>query len=418
MPRRDEPGRRPVGHARPRRPVPARPSGRAGGAERAGAARHRGRPPLAARRRRPRRPAARRARLPAPPAARAPGGGRRRARARGAVDGRAGPGRRAGGRRRRRTGPAARRDRAAPPDVLARRRPGARARPGDGGAAVPERCAGGGAARRPAPAARASARRRRRLRRAARALVGQRPRRPGPRRPGDRTTDLSVRATVRAAARSGRPLAQELRTQARRPTATLDVVLALDVSGSMLGARTRGLAQALAHALARGGHRVALLAFSTTVTVVCPLTRDARRLRSAAAEIEPADPTNLELVVDEARELLLRESRPSRSRRLLLVTDAHPTVCGRPAAGAPAVGRQQFGAIARAAPGAPGQPFGAGVARQAALRAAARCRREGIGVSVLCPAPDRSGAGAPDLVFAARLARAAGGRALPAPGAR
>ncbi|MFN8203100.1 MAG: hypothetical protein U0S48_11070 [Solirubrobacteraceae bacterium] len=73
------------------------------------------------------------------------------------------------------------------------------------------------------------------------ALVGQRPpRRPGPRRPGDRTTGLSVRATVRAAARSGRPLAQELRTQARRPTATLDVVLALDVSGSMLGARTGG----------------------------------------------------------------------------------------------------------------------------------------------------------------------------------
>jgi len=241
---------------------------------------------------------------------------------------------------------------------------------------------------------------------------------PAPRRPGDRTTDLSVRATVRAAARSGRPLAQELRTQARRPTATLDVVLALDVSGSMLGARTRGLAQALAHALARGGHRVALLAFSTAVTVVCPLTRDPRRLRSAAAEIEPADPTNLELVVDEARALLLRESRPSRSRRLLLVTDAHPTVCGRPAAGAPAVGRQQFGAIARTAPGAPGQPFGAGVAHQAALRAAARCRREGIGVSVLCPAPDRSGAGAPDLAFAARLARAGGGRALPAPGAR
>ncbi|UGS34911.1 VWA domain-containing protein [Capillimicrobium parvum] len=240
---------------------------------------------------------------------------------------------------------------------------------------------------------------------------------PARRRAGDRTIDLSVRATVRAAARSGRPPAQELRTQARRPTATLDVVLALDVSGSMLGARTRGLAQALAHALARSGHRVALLAFSSAVTVVCPLTRDPRRMLSAAAEIEPADPTNLELVIDDARELLLRHSRPSRSRRLLLVTDAHPTVCGRREEGAAFDARLPFAAISRAAPGAPGQPFGAGVARQAALRAAARCRREGIGVSVLCPAADPAGGGEADLAFAARLARAGGGRARRAPGA-
>lgn len=244
-----------------------------------------------------------------------------------------------------------------------------------------------------------------------------------PRRPGDRSIDLSVRATVRAAARSGRPLVDELRTQARRPTTTLDVALALDVSGSMRGAETRGVAQALAYSLTRRGHRVALLVFSTAVTEVCGLTRDPRTILAAAAELDPADPTDLALALDHGRELLLRQSTASRSRRLLVVTDAQPTVCG---------GGQQSGAglprrsVARDVGGAPGrpsrvalaghavargagQPFGAPAARRAAIVAAARCARDGIAVSILCP--PAAGAADVDLAFATRLARAGGGSA-------
>lgn len=210
---------------------------------------------------------------------------------------------------------------------------------------------------------------------------------PETRRPGDRSADLSLRATVRAAARSGRGLSEELRVQRRRPTTSLDVALALDASGSMLGAATTGLAQALAVSLTRAGHRVALLVFADTVTQVCPFTRNPHAVLTAAAEYDPAYPTDLELVLHTGRELLLRAASATRGRRLLLVTDAEPTVCGH---------------------GSPAGRFGAAAARAAGLQAAVRCKRDGISVSLLCPPP---GAVAHvDLGYAARLAAAGGGR--------
>jgi Mg-chelatase subunit ChlD len=207
--------------------------------------------------------------------------------------------------------------------------------------------------------------------------------------PGDRRRDLSVRATLRAAARTGADPADSLRVRPPLPDVACDVVLCLDVSQSMTGAAVAPLARSLIDALTRETHRVGLVVFSSGSTEVCGLTRDPAVLRAAAAVHEPANPTNVERGIWAGHHLLLRTGARSRPGVIVVVTDAEPTVCGtplRPARGAGAAG-----------------------ARVAALGAAAEARAAGVAVSVLAPRPDT--VARVDLEFAARLADAGGGHA-------
>jgi Mg-chelatase subunit ChlD len=222
---------------------------------------------------------------------------------------------------------------------------------------------------------------------------------PAPLRPGDRARDLSVRATLRAALRAGVPLSAApapaglppavLRARPPRPDVALDVVLALDVSASMEGSRVAPVARALASALLRAGHRVGVLVFSAGATQLCGLTRDPGELLGAAVTYRPENPTNLEVAIWAGTDLLARAGSRARAGALLLVTDADPTICGTPV---------------RAARG-----HGAGVARVAALAAAADAAASRVPVSVLCPPPGT--VARVDLDFAARLAAAGGGAA-------
>jgi Mg-chelatase subunit ChlD len=210
---------------------------------------------------------------------------------------------------------------------------------------------------------------------------------PVPMRPGDRRRDLSVRATLRAAARAGSTPADALRIRPPLPDVACDVVLCLDVSQSMAGAPVAPLARSLIDALTRDAHRVGLLVFSASSTEVCGLTRDPARLRSATAAYEPANPTNLELAIWAGRQLLARAGTRSRPGVLVLVTDAEPTVCGTPAR--------------------PTRLGGAALSRHAALLAATEARVAGVAVSVLAPRPGQ--VARVDLEFAGRLAAAGGG---------
>jgi Mg-chelatase subunit ChlD len=215
-------------------------------------------------------------------------------------------------------------------------------------------------------------------------------------RPGDPARDLSIRASLRAALRD--PVAcpdpatwpvDSLRVRPPRPDVGLDVVLTLDISASMAGADTTPLARAITGGVVRAGHRVALQVFAASVSPLCGLTRDPDRLLAAAGYYEPANPTNLENAIFSAHDLLARTGSRSRAGVILLVTDAEPTACGsarRPARG-----------------------FGAALARQAALDAAATAHAEGIAVCVLCPPSGMVARVDPE--FAGRLAAAGGGRA-------
>jgi Mg-chelatase subunit ChlD len=218
---------------------------------------------------------------------------------------------------------------------------------------------------------------------------------PMPMHPGDRRRDLSVRATLRAAARTGAAPADALRVRPPLPEVACDVVLCLDVSQSMSGAAVAPLARSLIDALTRQAHRVGLVVFSSGSTEVCGLTRDPAVLRTAAAAYEPANPTNVERGIWAGRQLLTRTGTRSRPGVILLLTDAEPTVCGTPVR--------------------PSRGAGAAGARVAALTAAAEAHAAGVTVSVLAPRPDT--VARVDLEFAARLAAAGGGRAACFPGA-
>jgi Mg-chelatase subunit ChlD len=212
---------------------------------------------------------------------------------------------------------------------------------------------------------------------------------PLPMHPGDRRRDLSVRATLRAAARTGAAPADSLRVRPPLPDVACDVVLCLDVSQSMTGAAVAPLARSLIDVLTRDTHRVGIVVFSSGTTDVCGLTRDPALLRGATAAYEPANPTNLESAIWAGHRMLARTGARSRPGVIVVVTDAEPTVCGTPVR--------------------PARRAGAAGARQAALQAAAEARGDGIAVSVLVPRPGQ--VARVDLEFAARLADAGGGRA-------
>jgi Mg-chelatase subunit ChlD len=212
---------------------------------------------------------------------------------------------------------------------------------------------------------------------------------PAPMHPGDRRRDLSVRATLRAAARSGGTPEDSLRVRPPLPDVACDVVLCLDVSQSMAGAAVAPLARSLIDALTRDTHRVGLVVFSSGTTDVCGLTRDPAVLRSAAAAYEPANPTNLESAIWAGQRMLTHTGARARPGIIVLLTDADPTVCGTPVR--------------------PARGAGAAGARLAALTAAGEARAAGIAVSVLAPRPQT--VARVDLEFAGRLAAAGGGRA-------
>src|SRR5205807_8696498 len=113
---------------------------------------------------------------------------------------------------------------------------------------------------------------------------------PMPMHPGDRHRDLSVRATLRAAARTGAAPADVLRIRPPLPDVACDVVLCLDVSASMEGAAVAPLARSLIEALTRDTHRVGMVVFASGTTELCGLTRDPAVLRAAATAYEPANP--------------------------------------------------------------------------------------------------------------------------------
>ncbi len=222
-------------------------------------------------------------------------------------------------------------------------------------------------------------------------------------RPGDGARALSVRATVRAAVRSGGTLSPAaLRVAHRQPVAAYDVVLVLDASASM-GAAERPVvapaATALARALVRAGHRVGAVAFSEEAVVARGLSRAPDPLPTEGYVFAHA--TNLEAGIDAGRLLLHRQADPDARPHLLLITDADATShSGSEAAWGPEGAPRGLPGLGRLLRGA-----GADAARRAALLAATRARRAGITLSVVYP-DDRA-----DVAFAHLLATAGGGRA-------
>lgn len=230
-------------------------------------------------------------------------------------------------------------------------------------------------------------------------LPGEEPIMVAPLGPGDRSRDLSVRHSLRAAVRSGELGARELRVLRREPTARYDVVLVLDMSASMADPETAFAAAAcrtLAEALVRAGQRVGMVAFADDAVVAQELTRDRRDLDPE--EYEFGRSTNIEAGLEAARRLLLAGSVNGHRRRIVLISDAEATSYTT----APPLVPARFNRpMAERYPGRAGHPIHD--ARRAALLAARRCVREDIVVSVAQPGSMS------DARFARLLAAAGGG---------
>ena len=220
-----------------------------------------------------------------------------------------------------------------------------------------------------------------------------------PFRSGDRARDFSARQSVRATLRTGLPSPRAL---SRQPTATFDVVIALDASASM-GKEERPLVApataALARVLLQQGHRVGAVAFSEEAVLARPLSRS--RATLGAENYAFAHATNVEAGIDAGRLMLLREGASGARRHVIVVTDAECTShSGTLEAWGPLGIPRGSAGLARLMAGGM-----VDAARRAALIAASRCRRHGITVSVVYPDP------AAEVAFAHQLAAAGSGRA-------
>jgi hypothetical protein len=254
--------------------------------------------------------------------------------------------------------------------------------------------------------------------------------RPAPRLPGEEslgpvrwrsgaTRHLSVRHTLRAAARAGTLNATEWRVLSRLPTVRYDMVLAVDVSASMgdpRAARAVGVARSLGEMIVRSGHRVGMVAFAEEAEVAQRITGHWRRFDPEAYEFGRA--TNIEAGLERARSLLREDALAGHRRQIVLVSDALPnsyTVDPHDPSGAAdgkgawksellPSGRQSVEPVIQRA-------------RRHALTAARRCRADGVPVSVIIPNDAANGEFARALAAAGRgLVRALGPESAARPG--
>jgi Mg-chelatase subunit ChlD len=254
--------------------------------------------------------------------------------------------------------------------------------------------------------------------------------RPAPRLPGEEslgpvrwrsgaTRHLSVRHTLRAAARAGTLNATEWRVLSRLPTVRYDMVLVVDVSASMgdsRAARAVGVARSLGEMIVKSGHRVGMVAFAEEAEVAQRITGHWRRFDPEAYEFGRA--TNIEVGLDRARRLVREDALAGHRRQIVLVSDAQPnsyTVDPHDPSGAVAgagawktqllpSGRQSVEPVIHRA-------------RRHALMAARRCRAQGVQVSVIIPNDAANGEFARALAAAGRgLVRALGPESPERPG--
>lgn len=236
----------------------------------------------------------------------------------------------------------------------------------------------------------------------ARRLPGEDALFPAPLGPGERSRDVSVRHTLRAAVRhgGGEVGARELRVLRREPTTRYDIVLAVDVSASMASAEVafavaacRGLAEGLVHS----GQRVGIVAFAEDAVVAQELTRDRRRLDPE--EYDFGRSTNIEAGLLAARQLLMLGSVNGHQRRIVLISDSEATAyTNKPPTPKDEQRRRGW---AEHFPGREGHRLRD--ARRAALGAARRCLADGVRVSVALPGAIG------DSRFARQLAATGGG---------
>ncbi|MBE3589228.1 MAG: VWA domain-containing protein [Firmicutes bacterium] len=146
-------------------------------------------------------------------------------------------------------------------------------------------------------------------------------------------SELAVAETVAAAARRApgapRVEAGDLHVRRREQLRPLDLVLLIDASASMAGARIRAAQDLVRHLLATSRDRVAVISFQDReAQLQVPLTRNYASVERGLRAVRPSGLTPLATALETAR-AYLAAARPRRPL-LLLITDGIPTVSRSP----------------------------------------------------------------------------------------
>ena len=141
--------------------------------------------------------------------------------------------------------------------------------------------------------------------------------------------------------------AADLPQAADRPKQAMDLVIVLDRSGSMQGAKLESARQAVHQLLQRLGpsDRLALVTYETSVQLMAPLTAVSEvnrgRLAAIINQVYVDGSTNLGGGLQQGIDLLLRAADEGRQRKLILISDGlanqgitDPQTLGRMAAAA------------------------------------------------------------------------------------
>mgnify|MGYP000138418946 CR=1 FL=1 len=121
---------------------------------------------------------------------------------------------------------------------------------------------------------------------------------------------------------------KDLRVFERKRNISLDIVYALDISGSMHGRKIdagKKAAVGLALMGTRVGDRVGVVAFNTSVYIISPPTANVRHIAHRIVSLSPSSGTDIALAVAESVRLLHEYSDPERGKHIILITDAIPT---------------------------------------------------------------------------------------------
>ncbi|HIH38702.1 VWA domain-containing protein [Candidatus Woesearchaeota archaeon] len=146
-------------------------------------------------------------------------------------------------------------------------------------------------------------------------------------RKGDRYKDIALKRSVHIAVKRGheRLATDDLRSFSRREHGKIEIIYALDASGSMKGeklATCKKAGIALAYAALDNKDSVGLVVFGKIVDVKVHPTDDFGLLIRKITAIMAKRETNLVGAIEEAAELF---SRGNATKHLVLITDALPT---------------------------------------------------------------------------------------------
>lgn len=147
-----------------------------------------------------------------------------------------------------------------------------------------------------------------------------------------RFRDIAFKQSVKLAARRGRDKIEfsDLRAYERSNTGKIQIIYAMDSSGSMRGekiSKSKKAGIALAYRAIEQKNDVGLVVFSSKIEKVIPPTQDFSVLLDELTKIRAGKETNISIVIKEAMSLF---SRKDCTKHLLILTDAVPTKGNNP----------------------------------------------------------------------------------------